>query len=186
MIDLAMIAACAVPGVAPETLEKVITVESAGDPLAINVNGKRLLLKKPRSKNEAIHQAKSLVAGGYSVDLGLMQINSANLAGYETSIDKVFDPCTNIKVGSAILKSFYDKTVIKYGEGQTALKAALSAYNTGNFQSGYRNGYVRNFYKGKPVRFVFKDTEVNFNPYDTIKGDLDDKGKGPDSKRKDD
>jgi type IV secretion system protein VirB1 len=35
------------------------------------------------------------------------------------------------------------------GEGQAALQAALSAYNTGDFARGFANGYVARYY-GRP------------------------------------
>ncbi|MBD6956545.1 lytic transglycosylase domain-containing protein [Vibrio parahaemolyticus] len=40
---------------------------------------------------------------GHSVDLGLMQINSKNLAPFGVSIADMFTPCKNIHVGSSIL-----------------------------------------------------------------------------------
>ena len=36
----------------------------------------------------------------------------------------------------------YARAVARFGEGQTALLAAISAYNTGDRQRGFANGYV--------------------------------------------
>ena len=40
----------------------------------------------------------------------------------------------------------YAEAVHSRGEGQPALKAALSAYNTGDFYRGFANGYVARYY----------------------------------------
>ncbi len=44
--------------------------------------------------------------------------------------------------GAALFRDFYARAVKRYGYGQRALLAAVSAYNTGNFQAGFKNGYV--------------------------------------------
>ena len=77
MIPAALLA-CAL-NVAPVTLEAVIGVESGGNPLALNVNG--LAGPQPRAgtPDEAATIARRYIAAGYSVDIGLMQINSRNL-----------------------------------------------------------------------------------------------------------
>jgi type IV secretion system protein VirB1 len=50
------------------------------------------------------------------------------------------------------LKRFYEKAERELGSGQDALKAALSAYNTGNGKAGFENGYVAKFY-GRKVAY---------------------------------
>ena len=144
MIAAALLA-CAV-NVAPVTLEAVIQVESGGNPLAVNVN--RLVGPQPHpvTPAEAAAVARRYIAAGYSVDLGLMQVNSRNLAALGYSIDEVLDPCTSIKAGAAILTANYADAVRSRGEGQAALQAALSAYNTGSFSRGFANGYVARYY----------------------------------------
>lgn len=144
MIAAALLACAA--NVAPVTLEAVMRVESGGNPLAINVN--HLLGPQPHSVTlaDAVATAKSYVARGYSVDLGLMQVNSRNLAALGTTIEQVLNPCTNVKAGAAILTANYAEAVRSRGEGQGALQAALSAYNTGSFYRGFENGYVARYY----------------------------------------
>jgi type IV secretion system protein VirB1 len=141
----ATLLACAV-NVAPVTLEAIIQVESGGDPLALNVN--RLVGPQPHPATlaDAVTLARGYIARGYSVDLGLMQVNSRNLAALGTTIEQVLDPCTNISSGAAILAANYAEAVQSRGEGQGALQAALSAYNTGNFYRGFANGYVAKYY----------------------------------------
>jgi type IV secretion system protein VirB1 len=141
-----MMQTCA-PGVAPETVAAIIQVESGGNPFAVGVNGP--LKNRPRPKNyeQAITIAKYYMAQGYSVDMGLMQINSTNLRGLGQTVESIFDPCNNLKAGTHILKRGYAGAVKRFGPGQDALKAALSAYNTGNYERGFKNGYVKKYYK---------------------------------------
>src|SRR6202012_4015163 len=80
------------------------------------------------------------------VDLGLMQVNSRNLAALGYSIWQILDPCTNIRGGASILTADYAEAARSRGEGQAALEAALSAYNTGDFDRGFSNGYVARYF----------------------------------------
>ena len=127
--------------VAPATTLKIIAAESHGDPLALNVN--HLIGPQPHasSVSDAAALARRFIAAGYSVDIGIMQINSRNLAALGYTIEDALDPCTNVRGGGAILTADYVKAVSRYGEGQQALLAAISAYNTGDWQRGFANGY---------------------------------------------
>jgi hypothetical protein len=133
--------ACA-PNVAPATLNAIIQVESGGNPLALHVNGAAQQPPPARDPAEAARMAKSYVDMGYSVDVGLMQVNSRNLAATGHSIQQALDPCTNILHGSTILSTDYAKASRTRGDDPYALLAALSAYNTGDFHRGFENGYV--------------------------------------------
>ncbi|MBN8904921.1 MAG: hypothetical protein BGO51_26190 [Rhodospirillales bacterium 69-11] len=144
MIAAALLACAA--NVAPITLEAVMRVESGGNPLAINVNQLSGPQPHPATLADAVAAAQSYVARGYSVDLGLMQVNSRNLAALGVTIEEVLDPCANVKAGAAILTANYAEAVRSRGEGQGALQAALSAYNTGSFYQGFENGYVARYY----------------------------------------
>jgi type IV secretion system protein VirB1 len=153
-LDAAMIPptllACA-PNVAPVTLEAVISVESSGNSLAVHVNELRDQPPPAHDAQEATQIAVRYVAWGYSVDLGLMQVNSRNLAALGVTIEQVLDPCTNIRSGAAILADDYAEAVRSRGAGQPALQAALSAYNTGDFHRGFANGYVVRYYGSNSV-----------------------------------
>ena len=143
MIPAALLA-CAL-NVAPVTLEAVIGVESGGNPLALNVNG--LAGPQPRAgtAEEAATLARQYIAAGYSVDIGLMQINSRNLPALGATVEQVVDPCTNIRSGATILTADYVQASQRFAPGQPALQAALSAYNTGTFARGFENGYVARY-----------------------------------------
>lgn len=132
----------------------IIQVESNRNPLAIGVNKGRSTNTAPvpppkaSTKAEAIAVSKRLIAQGYSVDMGLMQINSANLKGLGVTVEQLFDPCSNIYIGATVLWRFHNQAVKQLGAPslQTALHA-ISAYNTGNFRAGYANGYVQKVVK---------------------------------------
>jgi len=140
----ATLLACAL-NVSPVTLDAVARVESGGNPLALNVNRLPGPQPHPASVAEAVRIAESYIAKGYSVDIGLMQVNNRNLPALGYTIEQVLDPCTNIAAGGRILTANYADAARRMGEGQPALQAALSAYNTGNFSAGFRNGYVARY-----------------------------------------
>lgn len=156
MIEL--IAMCA-PDVAPQTVQEIIRVESSGNPLALNVNrlpGQQTAPRPPRAATaeQAARIALEYIEAGHTVDMGLMQINSANLSwlGIELGeLPTIFNPCANISAGAAILSESYERAAREFGAGQAALQAALSAYNTGNFSNGFSNGYVARFYGQNPA-----------------------------------
>lgn len=140
MIGIELMMACA-PAVAPQTIQQIIHVESRGNELAINVN-KGKLGRQPTDAADAAALAKEYIQKGYSVDLGLMQINSKNLAGLGYTVEDMFEPCKNLAAGARVLSTFYANARPKYETEQDALRAALSAYNTGNFINGFTNGYL--------------------------------------------
>ncbi|MBB5746543.1 lytic transglycosylase domain-containing protein [Brevundimonas variabilis] len=143
MLDLSLILALAercAPQVAPQTIAAVAYAESRFNPVAIGVNSGPRPVRTPRSREEAIRTTRSLLARGANLDLGLGQINSANLEWLNLSIEDVFDPCKNLTAAGVVLRSGYRWSV---GEDrQVALRVALSRYNTGHPDRGFRNGYV--------------------------------------------
>lgn len=140
-----VLAACAT-FVAPATLDAVVQVESGGNELAINVNGLKHNPPRQGSREEAISTAKHWIARGYSVDLGLMQINSRNLSGLGMTVEQAFEPCRNVHGGALILSQDFARALAQTGGGQDALKVALSYYNTGSPDRGFSNGYVAKYY----------------------------------------
>ncbi|WP_203413146.1 lytic transglycosylase domain-containing protein [Entomobacter blattae] len=135
------------PYVAYQTTLQVIRVESGGNVYAVHVNNlKGPQPPPPSSAQEAINLATRYIHSGYTVDLGLMQINSRNLSAVGITLPEAFDACTNIKAGATILTADYLRASRAMGKGLNALLAALSAYNTGDFDSGFANGYVARYY----------------------------------------
>lgn len=173
MIGLDMMMACA-PNVAPATIEKIIQVESVGNPLALNVNVKwvierdekgqpimvtgkygqpepkrrKVVFKYPievKTKQDAVTVAYAAIAAGFNVDMSYMQVNSNNLSVLGYSVEDMFDDCKNLAAGAAVLSAFYARALKQNPQPQTALRAALSAYNTGDFNKGYLNGYLARY-----------------------------------------
>ncbi|WP_434779052.1 lytic transglycosylase domain-containing protein [Neisseria sp. Ec49-e6-T10] len=132
-----------VPDVSSHTLAAIVKTESGFNPYAIGVNRGAKLSRQPKSHQEAVSTAKSLIAKGANIDMGIAQINSANLGVVKMSIEQLFDPCQNLKASALILSRNYQGAKKIHGDGQKALQAALSAYNTGSFSRGFNNGYVR-------------------------------------------
>lgn len=139
---IAALASCA-PFVAAVTLSAVIHVESGGNALAINVNGVGRF--DPPSRAQAVAIAHHFIDRGRRVDIGLMQVDSENLAAMGYSVSRILDPCTNIQAGGTILARDYQLALGAGKVGQAALAAALSAYNTGNLTAGFMNGYVARY-----------------------------------------
>jgi type IV secretion system protein VirB1 len=148
-------------GVQAPIVEAIIQAESSGNPWAVNVNVRdgqaQPLLAPARSRDEAVAQATQLRAGGYSFDVGLMQVNSANVSRLGVSIDHAFDVCTNLDMGTTVYNEFAAGAVRYADQFDTPhkqLMATLSAYNTGSYWKGFMNGYVYRVlrYMGKPVQ----------------------------------
>ncbi|WP_066546044.1 MULTISPECIES: lytic transglycosylase domain-containing protein [unclassified Sphingomonas] len=139
-VIMGLAAQCA-PSVAPETIAAIVRTESGGNVLAINVNGLGHKVAQPTSVAQAIKIARHYVGKGYSVDLGLGQINSRNMEGLGLTWDTVFEPCTNLAAAAAVLSGNYHS--VRAGlHPQQALRIALSMYNTGSKSRGFTNGYV--------------------------------------------
>jgi type IV secretion system protein VirB1 len=136
---LALASQCA-PTVAPETVLAIVQTESSGEQFALNVNGGRQPARQS-SAADAAATARRYMAAGYSVDLGLGQINSRNMRWLGLTWETVFDPCTNVAALGRVLTTNYNAA--KAGrDPQAALRVALSMYNTGSQTRGFRNGYV--------------------------------------------
>ena len=135
------LAAMFAPSVAPETLVSFAQYESRLEPTAIHDNstGETFL---PGTPAAATKLAAALLAQGHSLDLGIMQVNSANLPRVGLMVATAFDPGQSIRAGAVILTEAYqrcrhDGTVAE----QPALRCAASIYNTGKEQAGILNGY---------------------------------------------
>lgn len=135
----AQFAASCGPAVHVETLAAVARTESGFDVLAIGDNTTGIA-HAPATPAEALATAGALLARGHSLDLGLMQINSATLDRLGLTVADAFDPCKSIAGAARVLADGYR---LAPGEDtQPALARALSRYNTGSPVRGLANGYV--------------------------------------------
>jgi type IV secretion system protein VirB1 len=78
-----------------------------------------------------------LEKNGYNYSLGVAQVNRANLGKYGLdSYEKAFEYCPNLTAGSQILAQCYASAGKDWGK-------AFSCYYSGNFTTGYQDGYVQ-------------------------------------------
>jgi len=139
--DVAALAARCAPGVAIDVIEAVARTESGNDPWVLHDNTAGDTIR-PDSFIGAQSDAETLMAAGHSVDIGLMQINSANLTALGITTGQALDACTSMAGGAAILRAAYGGGNTN-AEQQVALLLALSRYNTGTPFKGIMNGYAR-------------------------------------------
>ena len=128
------------PSVAPSTLASIARTESAFEPLSINDNTTGTS-GAPATRDIAIQIASKLLEAGHSVDIGIMQINSGNFAKLGLTLEAAFDPCKSVAAGATVLTGDYAGGET-HEEQQSALRVAISRYNTGDAQRGFTNGYV--------------------------------------------
>lgn len=161
MIDVsALVHECTPANVSQVTMHQIVSVESAHNPYAIGyklirrvqavVNGQAVTRKQvsvlttqPKTLIEAIEWARYLQAQGYEFDAGTAQIHSTNFSRYGLTVETVFDPCKNIEVSAQILTDCYARAFNRFHDQGKALTAAISCYQSGDFQTGFGTGYVR-------------------------------------------
>ena len=122
-----------------DAMRAIVKVESGGNPLAININGGAKLVHQPKDKAQAIFWSEQLIKQGYSIDMGIAQVNSKTMQRIGLKPAALFDTCSNLKAASTILYQNYQAAG---ANGHQALFKAISAYNTGNHRAGFTNGYV--------------------------------------------
>jgi type IV secretion system protein VirB1 len=144
-----------IPESSENTLRAIVEVESGGNPSAMQIDFPRALLhrwklspgslrlkRQPTDQKEALEWLNALATFHIFVDLGLMQISTAEANRLGIAPASLLDPCTNLRVGWRILQEDYTAEARRSGPGQDALKHAISRYNTGDPERGVDNGYV--------------------------------------------
>jgi type IV secretion system protein VirB1 len=154
-LDIAALQSRCLPAASLDTLSAIIRVESGGNPNAMQIDFPKALLKQwhlppgslrlkrqPVSQSEAVEWLNYFERHGIFVDLGLMQVSTAEAKRRGLSSESLLEPCFNLRVGWQILQDAYQTEVMAYGPGQQALDHAISRYNTGDTQRGIDNGYL--------------------------------------------
>jgi type IV secretion system protein VirB1 len=100
------------------------------------------LERQPINQREALNWLAYFQSYNIFVDLGLMQVSTAEAKRRGISTESLLEPCTNLRVGWQILEDDYRIEKKAYGPGQQALQHAISRYNTGDTQQGIANGYL--------------------------------------------
>lgn len=149
-MDFEALAQQCAPEVHRETMARIVRVESSFNPYAIGVvNGR--LERQPRNYAEAVATARALEEKGYNYSVGIAQVNKKNFKHYGLTIETAFDACRNLKAGSEILKECFLRARKGNRDEQTALRAAFSCYYSGNFTTGFQEGYVMKVAGGSAV-----------------------------------
>ncbi|WP_084267338.1 lytic transglycosylase domain-containing protein [Azohydromonas lata] len=157
---LPLLPICA-PAVHPDTILRVVHTESGYNALAIGINGARLE-RQPRNLAEAIVTARELRRLGYDFDAGAAQINVRNWKWLGLDEASVFDPCKNLKAAQTVLLDCFKRAPA--ADPQTALRQALSCYNTGNHRNGFTNGYVTKVVRATVASIVVPATSQESPP----------------------
>jgi type IV secretion system protein VirB1 len=139
MLTFAQLLQSCAPNIGPLTMTAIVRVESAGKSLAIRDNTIDRAFY-PKTTNEAVRLAKYLLGKHHNLDLGISQLNSANLPMLGMSVRDTFNPCDNLRGGAVILSGDYRRAAAQFGPGQYALRRAIGAYNTGSLYAG--NYYI--------------------------------------------
>ncbi|TAM86538.1 hypothetical protein EPN42_13085 [bacterium] len=145
-LALALLLHGCAPSVHPQTLAAIVQVESGGWPWAIGDNTAGRGIDAPDYQT-AVTVARSLIARGHNLDLGLGQVNTGNLRSLGLTPAEVLQPCTNLGAAARILRGSYERAVAHFGAAYSAAHPndvvlyAVSAYNTGSLFAGGR--YVR-------------------------------------------
>jgi type IV secretion system protein VirB1 len=153
--DVTRLQSICLPTAPLSTLRAVIQVESSGNPNAMQIDFPKTLLKRwklaegtlrlkrqPANQHEALDWLRYFQRYHIFVDLGLMQVSTAEAKRRGISPETLLEPCTNLRVGWQILEDDYRIEQKTHGTGQEALKHAISRYNTGDTQQGIANGYL--------------------------------------------
>jgi len=140
MIDLALtlhLAMQCAPNVAPATMAAIVQVESSNNPHAIGIVGEALP-RQPTSKAEALAIVGALERQGKNFSMGLAQVNRQHLPSSGLTHSDMFEPCPNLRLAGQILEQCYRQALPGHADAQSALRAALSCYYSGNFIRGFQ------------------------------------------------
>ena len=153
--DITRLQSTCLPTAPLSTLRAVVQVESGGNSNAMQIDFPKGLLKRwrlaegtlrlkrqPTNQREALDWLAYFQSYDIFVDLGLMQVSTAEAKRRGISPESLLEPCTNLRVGWQILEDAYQIEKKTYGPGQEALQHAISRYNTGDPQQGIANGYL--------------------------------------------
>ena len=154
-VDIEALRARCLPNVPDSTLQAIVQVESGANPNAMQIDFPQRLLKdwrlgpgvlrlarQPKDRQEAAEWLSYFQNFHIFVDLGLMQVSTAEAQRRGIAPVTLLEPCTNLQAGWQVLQDAYQQEIKVYGPGQAALEHALSRYNTGDSLKGLNNRYV--------------------------------------------
>lgn len=97
----------------PAILVAIAKVESGFRPWVININhnGQSVKVINPKTYEEAVYYLTYLHQNGYNYDVGIGQINVANIRRFGINPVSLLDPCNNLMVSAYILR----ENINRYG-----------------------------------------------------------------------
>lgn len=100
-------------GIPTGLLIAIAKVESGFRPWVININsnGQSVKVIEPKSLDEAAYYLRYLHQNGYNYDVGIGQINVANIRRFGIDPILLLDPCNNLLVSAHILR----ENINRYG-----------------------------------------------------------------------
>jgi type IV secretion system protein VirB1 len=153
--DIVALRSRCIPEASLTTLSAIVQAESNGNPNAMQIdfpkallrqwhlpNGTLRLKRQPSTQREALDWLAYLQRYAIFVDLGLMQVSTAEALRRGLPPESLLEPCANLRVGWQILEDDYRLETKTHGPGQEALQHAISLYNTGDSTRGIDNGYL--------------------------------------------
>ena len=157
--SLADLAQTCAPQVAYSTVRGIVKTESALNPYAIGVDdhAKARPARQPRNSYEGARLMQDLDALNVTYSAGLGQIHISHIRKNKISAEQIFDPCFNLSWLQRVLTDCHSRALSRISVSgqkltpkqleQSALDLSLSCYNSGNFSTGFRNGYIQNVRK---------------------------------------
>ncbi len=156
---LRQLARSCAPQVSPDTIEAVARAESALYPYALSINypaqaaralgykaSNLYLARQPKSREEAVHWTRWFLNHGFTVSIGLMQINIEESRHFHIEPATLFDPCVNLSIGARILADDYAVQSHDFD----GLMRSFSLYNSGSTTTGFLNGYTDSILQSAP------------------------------------
>jgi len=170
-MDASLIAQCADPSLTPAVVEHFLAAAGSADPLAVTVMSADRLMVLPKPANTG--QAMSLVhqyADHAVVRVGVTQMPARLGARQIEDIDPdLFDPCQNLKRGSALFSHVMRVVAAWYGHPQGAEASRLVFEDAVlSWKSGYFEGLKvfdgANAAEQAPAKTITPDEDASRQP----------------------
>ncbi len=142
-------------GVHPETVIAIIEFVTGRDPYVMTMlaaDGKRISAST-ENRREAIRKSIEYIEADIPISVGLMQVSDRYWLEYDVTVMDMLEPCTNIRVGTTILKRQYLEAVNDVGLNNHAMRIALSRYFESN-QYGDGEVFTTKLLGGEKTRRV--------------------------------
>ena len=163
-MTLATLMMTCAPLVHPNTLRALIEVESGGNPYAVSINYPQAMsvaglglpsFSQPHSRLEALSLSQRLLRQGYSVSVGLAQINVEHLAQSDRRIEDLFNPCANLAAAQRVLLDCDSNQPQRIGpDASLRLRRTLACYNAGHYASVMGSRYASAVMRAAARRLV--------------------------------